>query len=311
MRWKLLVFDNKVGIVTDANLIKKLIHENITENVSITFIDTLQSNDVSDVGIWIQNFDINHLEKFKTNIFFINEEWAGEPELKNLHRFDYVVCKSKYAQNLLKPYCDAVCLPFISLNYYDNNVVKSNKTLHFMGRAIQKNTELVLQQTVPVTLIDSYNRYRPNSNFTHINKYQTKDELIYLLNSHNTHLCISLYESWGHYLFEGLSTGAEIICSDIPVFREQLDPELVHFIPTVDKIDLKYVYDHDNIDKKFPLRKGFYVDPTEFKNKLTTFDPIGKERERRMMYNDLMSDNQKALNEFFLQFVLKTHRIKP
>ena len=299
MRWKLLVFDNKVGIVTDANLIKKLIHENITENVSITFIDTLQSNDVSDVGIWIQNFDINHLEKFKTNIFFINEEWAGEPELKNLHRFDYVVCKSKYAQNLLKPYCDAVCLPFISLNYYDNNVVKSNKTLHFMGRAIQKNTELVLQQTVPVTLIDSFNRYKPNLNFNHINTYQTTEEINNLLNSHNIHICCSLYESWGHYLFEGLSTGAEIICSNIPVFKEQLDPNLVHFISTNEKIDHSYPYCSDNKNNLYPLRRSFFIDESMFKDIIDNFKPIGKNEERRKLFKNIIDKNSGKLIEFF------------
>jgi len=303
MRWKLLVFDNKVGIVTDANLIKKLVHENITENVSITFIDNLQINDVSDVGIWIQNFNINYLENFKTNIFFINEEWAGEHELKNLYRFDCVVCKSKYAQNLLKPYCNAVCLPFVSPNYYNNNIVKSNKTLHFMGRSIQKNTELILQQFTPITLIDSDNRYVPNPNFNHINKYQTEDELIYLLNSHNIHLCISLYESWGHYFYEGLSTGAEMICSDIPSFTENIDTSLVHVLKTKISKNYSYVFDADNHDNRFTLRQSFYTDPTEFKNKLTTFESIGKEDERRMMYKDLMSTNEKRLKEFFIQFI--------
>lgn len=302
MRWKILVFDNKVGIITDANLIKKLIYENITENVSIKFIDQLQPNDVADIGIWIQNFDLVYLNNFKTNIFFINEEWVGEHELNNLHRFNYVVCKSKYAQNLLSPYCNAVCLPFISPNYYDKNVVKFNKILHFMGRSIQKNTELVLQQNVPITLIDSDGKYKPNSNFTHINKYQTKNELAYLLNSHNTHICVSLYESWGHYFYEGLSTGVEMICSDIPAFTENIDTSLVHVLKTKISKNYSYVFDADNHDNRFVLRQSFYVDPIELKNKLTIFEPIGKEKERRIMYNDLMSTNENRLKNFFLQF---------
>jgi len=302
MRWKLLVFDNKVGIVTDANLIKKLVHENITENVSITFIDKLQLNDIADVGIWIQNFDLVYLNNFKINIFFINEEWVSEHELNNLHRFDYVVCKSKYAQNLLKPYCNAVCLPFVSPNYYNENIVKNKKLLHFMGRSIQKNTELILQQSVPITLIDPDNRYRPNSNFTHINKYQTVDDIKYFLNSHNTHLCTSLYESWGHYFYEGLSTGAEMICSDIPSFTENIDTSLVHVLKTKISKNNSYIFDADNHDNRFILRQSFYIDPTEFKNKLTVFEPIGKDGERRMMYKDLMSANEKRLKEFFIQF---------
>jgi hypothetical protein len=301
MDFQILTYNNQVGIVYDAILLNDLLLSQGFVS-SIRFLTELNNTCKSTVGIWIQNFDERYLSNFKINIFFINEEWVDDYYLSKLKNFDIVVCKTKYAQTLLKSYCNPVVLPFISRNLLDTNIPKNNNFLHFKGKSIQKNTELILQQSVPITLIDSDDRYKPNSNFTHINRYQTNDQLIYLLNSHTTHLCISLYESWGHYFYEGLSTGAEIICSDLPAFIENTDTSLVHVLKTKVSKNYDYVFDADNYNNKFTLRQSFYVDPNEFKNKLTNFEPIGKENERIIMYNDLMFANKKRLKEFFVQF---------
>lgn len=300
--FNILTFNNSAGIVTDALLLEKLLKHNISENVKYQFVG--ESNlDTADVGIWIQNYDPNLMYLYKKNIFFINEEWAGVNELSNLHLFDYVICKSNYAKKLLSSYHNVIHIPFISIDYYDSSIIRKHSNLHFAGRSIQKNTELVLSTTNNLTLIDPYNRYKVDENVNHINTYQSKEQLIQLLNSHNIHVCCSLYESWGHYLFEGLSTGAEIICSDIPVFKEQLDTDLVHFIPTVENVDLNYQYDTDNINKKFPLRKSFYIDEIYFKNKIENFEPIGKSEERRKLFNNIINSNNKKITEFITTLI--------
>jgi len=291
-----------VGIVTDAILLKELIEKNISENVDVIFVGE-NHIESSDIGIWIQNYDINLLNLFKKNIFFINEEWAGINELSNLHLFDYVICKSKYAQTLLKSYRNVIYIPFISRNFYNPEVQRHNQFIHFVGRSIQKNTELVLTLKNQLTLIDPYNRYKVCKNVNHINAYQSTDQLINLLNSKNIHICCSLYESWGHYLFEGLSTGNEIICSDIPAFREQLDPSLVHFIPTTEKINVNYQFDFDNINTKFPLRKSFHIDEIGFKNKIENFKPIGKSEERQKLFNNIIHSNNKKITDFITTLI--------
>lgn len=297
IKFKILTYNNGVGIVTDAILLKKLIEKNISHSVDVVFVgeDNIES---SDVGIWIQNFNIEHLNKFKKNIFFINEEWCGDHELNNLHLFDYVVCKTEYAKKLLKDYKNVICLPFISKDYY-LDILRQNKYLHFAGRSIQKNTELILKQSTPITVIDPYKLHTVPDRFVHINRYQTTEELYTLLNEHNIHICTSLYESWGHYLYEGLSTGNEIICSNIPAFSEQLDPDLVHFIPTVIKFDETYYFDRQNENSNFKLRKSFYVNKCELENKLEDFKPIGKNNERRKLFKYIIDKNSKKLIEFF------------
>lgn len=297
MQFNILTYNNGVGIVTDAILLKDLIYDNISEQVDIKFVGE-QNLETADVGIWIQNYDINLLNLFKKNIFFINEEWVGIHELSNLHLFDYVVCKSKYAHTLLKSQCNVIYIPFISRNFYNPVVQSQNQFLHFVGRSIQKNTELVLSLKNQLTLIDPYNRYKVRENVNHINVYQSTDQLVNLLNSHNIHICCSLYESWGHYLFEGLSIGAEIICSDIPVFREQLDPDLVHFIPTTESVDLNYQYDLDNVNKTFPMRKSFHVDREIYINTIKYFKPKGSNKTRRFLFKQIIDKNSKSLIDF-------------
>lgn len=292
MKWSVLTFNNHVGILVDALLLKDIL------GAEIVFLDQINPQYKSDVGIWIQNYYGHMLENFKINIFYLNEEWFDYP-IEELKRFNYVICKSNYAYNMVKNQCNAIYLPFVSRDFYDPSIKRTDSFLHFMGRSIQKNTELVLDQHIDITLVDPYNRYRPNSNFNQINVYQTDEQISNILNSHNVHICCSLYESWGHYLFEGLSTGNEIICSDIPVFREQLDPDLVHFIPTQEKIDMSYMYCSDNINNLYKFRKSFFVDKNYFKEYIESFKPTGKNENRRKLYKHIMDQSKTKMLKFF------------
>ena len=67
MKFKVLTYNNGVGIVTDGELITKLIKDHITENVTLSFVNEFVI-DKFDVGIWIQNFDINLLNCFKRRV---------------------------------------------------------------------------------------------------------------------------------------------------------------------------------------------------------------------------------------------------
>jgi len=300
MKFKILTYNNRAGIVADAMLLYDIIYKNLHDEPDIMFIDNVDHTTIGDVGIWIQNPRFDLLQNFRKNIWFINEEWAAGSDLSRMNLFDYVVVKSEYAKKLLQPIKpDVICLPLISYNFYDSSIPRSKKFIHFNGRAIQKNTEVVMKQSVPITVVDLTNRFVPQSNIDYINQYLVKRDIKKLLNQHSVHICPSLYESWGHYLFEGLSTGAEIICSDIPAFSEHLDRSLVHFIPTIEKVDTSYHYCEDHAYETFCVRKAFFLDEIKFKETLENFEPIGKEQQRRDMYHDIMLKNSKKLIEFF------------
>jgi hypothetical protein len=311
MTFKILTYNNRAGIVNDAMLLQDLIYNNVTKDADVQFIDTLSQNPNNPqmgisstggaVGVWIQNPRYDLLNNFKKNVWFINEEWCSNDDLKNINEFDYVVCKNKFAKDLLGRYrSDVICLPLLSYDYYDPSVARTDKFLHFNGKAIQKNTELVVKQKQNITVVDLTCRFNPApANINYITTYMIRRQVKKMLNSHTVHLCPSMYESWGHYLFEGLSTGAEIVCSGIPSFTEILDPDLVHILPVVEKTDMSYWYDSDNISSHFPLRKSYYIEPQVFSDYLNNFVPKGRDQERRQMYLDIMDRNKKALVDFF------------
>ena len=155
----------------------------------------------------------------KINILIPNEEWLSNDELIYLHNFDYIFVKSKHAKSILDQYHKNIIVTgFFSLDRYF--FTKNNKEiLCLKGKSIQKNHELIRNYKEKINILDANH------------KYLNENELVYELNNHNIHICCSLYEAWGHYLWEAMSCGKLVICSEIPVFKEYLDPNLVKFIP--------------------------------------------------------------------------------
>ena len=305
--FKILTYNNHAGIVADAMLLQDLIYNNVNKNVDVQFTNNLSESMISSaidsesIGVWIQNPRFELLNNFKKNIWFINEEWTSADDFTHINDFDYVVCKSKFAKDVLGNYrSDVIYYPMISYDYYNSNVARTERFLHFNGKSIQKNTELIMKQTVPITIIDSTKRFnsQPN-NINYITNYRSSSQIKYSLNAHTIHLCPSIYESWGHYLFEGLSTGSEIICSAIPSFTEHLDPDLIHILPVNECKDLSYCYDSDNASNQFPLRKSYYIDPQLFNDYINNFVPKGSAEGRRQLYLDIMFRNKNLLIEFF------------
>lgn len=303
MEVTIFTYNNGSGIVADILLLQNLFINNVTKTAKVIFTDACGWEAQSgDLGVWVQNPRYDQLFRFKKNIWFINEEWVTDYDLSHINDFDYVVCKSKFGKNLLTPYRqDVLYIPFLSYDCYDPTIIRTDRFLHLNGKAIQKNTELVMQQTVPLTVLDVTSRFEkiPN-NINYITAFLNRNQVKSLLNTHAVHLCPSMYESWGHYLFEGLSTGAEIICSDIAAFSEHLDPNLVHMLPAVEGKNLDYWFDSDNNNNKLPLRKSYYIDPQLFADYIHNFKPKGNNRDRRQLYLDIMSRSEKLLTEFFL-----------
>ena len=85
MRYSLLTFNNYVGIVTDAIILKNLLID-----ADIVFLDITNPTHKSEVGIWIQNYYGHLLDNFKINVFYINEEWFHYP-IEDLKKFNYVI----------------------------------------------------------------------------------------------------------------------------------------------------------------------------------------------------------------------------
>ena len=281
MKINIYYFDNGVGMVSDSILIKNVLHEYDVVTYNVSKNNVYRS---SDIGIFIQNVWMDCLNHNQKNIYIVNEEWLNPDEIFYMKEFDHLIVKSEYAKQLLiNEHKSVIKTGFFSLdrNFFPKN---TNKILHFKGKSKQKNTELV-KNNKDVLILDS-----------DIN-YLSENDLVYELNNHDIHICCSLYEGWGHYLWEAMSCGKLVICSEVPVFKEYLDPELVKFIPT--NGIYKKVMGYEFLDTKiyYKYRRGYFVDEYIFKETL---------KDKNVLL-ELQKKNSEKIRSYFLQ-VNKTNK---
>ena len=267
-------WNNGVGLVNDSILIKYILKK--YDVVTYDIIGTLPHIRKCDIGIHIQNFKLECLHKNNINILMINEEWLTDCDILHINKLDYIFTKSSYAKLLLDSYHkNVICTGFFSLDryFFPKN---TNEILHFKGKSIQKNTELVKDLNC-INILDSSINYLSDNDVT------------YNLNNHDIHICCSLYEAWGHYLWEAMSCGKLVICSEIPVFKEHLDPELVKFIPIKDVCSHNMNYEFLNTND-YKLRKGYIVDNTKVKELLNNKEEL----------LEFQKKNKELIREYFL-----------
>ena len=239
--------NNGVGVVNHSRLIKSLLcdYDVITYGISLK-----NEYRKSDLGIFIQNIVPEEIHNNKKNIYIVCEEWLTDFEMTYINRFDYVFVHSNHAKELLNQYHkNIINTGFFSLDrhFFPKN---TNEILHFKGKSIQKNTELV-NGLNHIKILDS-----------NIN-YLSDNDITYNLNNHDIHICCSLYEAWGHYLWEAMSCGKLVICSEIPVFKEYLDIDLIKFVPITKIIKNDITYKYLN-DMNYPFREGHFIDENKF-----------------------------------------------
>ena len=281
MKINIYYFDNGVGMVSDSILIKNVLYEYDVVTYNVSKNNVYRS---SDIGIFIQNVWVDCLDHNQKNIYIVNEEWLNPDEIFYMKEFDHLIVKSEYAKQLLiNEHKSVIKTGFFSLdrNFFPKN---TNKILHFKGKSKQKNTELV-KNNKDVLILDS-----------DIN-YLSENDLVYELNNHDIHICCSLYEGWGHYLWEAMSCGKLVICSEVPVFTEYLDPELVKFIPT--NGIYKKVMGYEFLDTKiyYKYRRGYFVDEYIFKETL---------KDKNVLL-EFQKKNSEKIRSYFLQ-VNKTNK---
>ena len=266
-------WNNGVGIVNDAILLKTVLKDYDVKLYDMS-INTISRP--SDLGIFIQNIWTEQIDKNKKNVYIVNEEWLNDEEKSCLNRFNYIFTKSSYAKSLLDPHHkNVINTGFFSLDryFFPKN---TNEILHFKGKSIQKNTELVKGLNYVNTLDSNIN-------------YLSDNDITYNLNNHDIHICCSLYEAWGHYLWEAMSCGKLVICSEIPVFKEYLNPELVKFIPIKDVCSHNMNYEFLNTND-YKLRKGYIVDNTKVKELLNNKEEL----------LEFQKKNKELIREYFL-----------
>ena len=264
---------NGVGVQHDVTLIKECLDKSFDCDVfDFSYIQSsLQSNfnvpplKKYDIGIWIQNYTTNFIDNNKINIFKPNEEWLALNSAKDVWNvFDHVIVKSKYAKDIISDLNKNIHTLYLwsrdlySEEYKDYN---DNITLHFAGKSIQKNTECVLNNE-DVYIFDSTGRFKDVRTDSYCTEFLSEHKLKNIFNMSTTHVCPSLYEAHGHYMFEGMLCNKQVVASKLPVWEEQIDPDYITFVEpeyvTMNDDDFIF-FNSKNGFTEYPYKRGFVV----------------------------------------------------
>ena len=302
-----------VGLTADVSLIQDLLIDEYDITVTYTHhnIDNPSFDSVFanyDVGIFFQEYDIKWLDRNKINILITNEEWLQSEKLFLLQQFDKIITKSLFAEVLLSPYNNNIVnCGFISKDRYVPNIKKQEQFLHVMGKSSQKGSEHVLTSFtgacnhLPLTVIESRDGCTfetPGANFNYIKDFISEDDLNINFNAHTTHLCPSYNEGWGHYLYEGLSCGALLYVTKLPMFLEWLDPDLVVFLDCTFQRCSEEIFFLNYRNNYYPHQFGWRVSQEDLDSKLLNHKHYLEKHKPelvRTFFKHLIDQNSKKL----------------
>lgn len=273
---------NGKGKENDA-LIIKLELEKLGHQVQI--LDYLNADkSTADINIFLAQFSLEWFPYAKLNWFIPNAEYYLQP-VEDLLKFDLVLCKTLESQKIFRPLSKITFfLGFTSLDRLDPLIPKDFKhCFHLAGGSQMKGTHKVIQAwnlypELPYLNIVTFN-YQPNifpANVNIIAERVSNEKLLLLLNNSGIHICPSKTEGFGHYIMEGMSTGAVVVTTDAPPMNE--------FIK-----DKRCLVNYKSIKKK-ELARTFIVDIKDLADKVT--------RLQQLPYETLQNIGQQNRKEY-------------
>lgn len=259
MRVNLIGANNKSGLLCDSRLLATILLKKSIVVKSIDFETKPKEQNKADINIFIQNFGTyGHeiLNWAKINILIPNQEWLTYKDLELIKNCDLLLCKTKYAQNLLKWHHKNTKIINFTSQDMSMPCKKEGSILHCKGLSCQKGTELLNEVSFKSTIVDPTKQIKYKQHQI-INRYLPYSEKMFFYNSYGCHVCPSLCEGWGHYVHEALACGANVVLPRAPFF-EYIPVDCVTFIPCkkVESFNNSFAQDK----ARFPLRELYVTD---------------------------------------------------
>jgi len=244
-----ILHHNTEGLKNDAQLLKTTL-EKIDIDVEIICyeeIDIVQDNEIpmsrNDVHIYIEHIHRQSMKYAKKVYFVPNVEWLNRRDYEYLITNQDITILSKTINsfNTLKRAFkhEVKFIGWTSRDMYIPSITKTNECLHVKGVSKYKQTQLLIDTWVehpewPMLHIVSYgspnhngyiklpNKVKVRENITLYQYKMDLDDLKYLMNKCKYHICPSYAEGFGHYIVEGMSTGATVMTTDAPPMNEHV-----------------------------------------------------------------------------------------
>lgn len=249
MRISLVSKDNGVGLTHDMGLLESILQPAGHE---VKRVDWRASTmPVCDVAIFLELFNPNlarYTRRGMVGIF--NLEWFLPRWRPYLPRFKQLWAKSREAEGVYNRLGlrNHRYTGFLTRDLHDPTVPRELRVFHLAGHSTLKNTEAVIQAWhhhpgLPPLTIVSNRDYAVPAGVTLLPR-QTDEQIVALMNGHQIHLCPSRAEGWGHYITEGLSTGAVVLTTDASPMNEHVHQDWGLLIPPAASLPRGRVAEH-------------------------------------------------------------------
>ena len=219
-RINLITHDNGVGLTQDVKILKDVLKDhtcNFIEHKIRGAVDTR-----ADINIFLELINPKFLPLAPVNIFMPNPEWFWDTHL--LKFMDLILVKTRDAERIFSRLTRVPVMytSFTCEDRYETGWDKEKTFLHTAGHSSAKGTDGVFiafnQKKMPpliFTKLHKFGKYSHHSdNITTCFVRMPFKVLKGLQNKCLFHVCTSEYEGFGHYIWEGMSTGSIIISTN-------------------------------------------------------------------------------------------------
>jgi len=226
--------DNGVGLSTDMQLLEDMLTAAGYAVRRFHWKQTVMPR--CDIAIFLELYNHALARYADKKIGIFNLEWFPVVWRPYLKTFDQLWAKSLEAQDVYRRYgLPAHLTGFMTRDLYDPSVKKKPHCLHLRGKSSLKGTEAVLSawqthKDLPPLTIISADPLKVPANVRVLPRIP-QEALVQEMNSHAIHVCPSKSEGWGHYITEGMSTGALVVTTNASPMSDHVQPGRGFLVP--------------------------------------------------------------------------------
>jgi hypothetical protein len=251
MKIHLISNDNEAGLSTDMHLLEEILTSVGHEVHRIHW--TARSMYKCDVGIFLELMQPRLFPYMSHAVGIFNMEWFRQHWRRYLNNMTQLWAKGEEAHevfNIIGQKKKSHLTGFASRDMYEPGIAKLDQCFHLKGYSDLKNTPAIIEawrrhpDLPPLTIVskDPVENLPDNVSFKH---RITQNELVRLMNESYMHLCPSRSEGWGHYITEGMSTGAMVISTNASPMNEHVKTEWGMLVESTVRYRRGMVHEYD------------------------------------------------------------------
>jgi hypothetical protein len=284
----IIATNNGVGLSRDVEILSALLADagfTVAVNGILKATGSRLRKLPYDFNLFLEHIFSEALSFARVNCLIPNPEWLREQSQSRLSEIDWVLCKTKHAQEIFQGLGHKTeFISFSSLDRFDAQQPKDyNAFLHLAGSSLQKGTQTVIDVWLrhpewPPLLVIQNERNQPTIkripalNITYLTDYLDDPQLRHYQNTCGVHLCPSETEGFGHSIVEALNCKAVTITTDAPPMNE---------LVTAERGLLAEVHGR----QAQRLGVNYYVDPAALEQRVAEVLGMSDETKRRLGEN--------------------------